>query len=78
MQPTATTSPNGELGSRCLPIAVTLPNDFVAGDTRIVRVHPLIARLMDIGMADAAIKNIDLDIIPRRRHGVRPLTVREK
>ena len=38
-------------------------HDFMPGDTRVHRVLPFIARLVDVGMANAAIENLKLDIL---------------
>jgi hypothetical protein len=39
------------------------PDDFMPGHHRIDRTAPLITDLMDIGMADAAVQNLDLDVM---------------
>ncbi len=69
MQPTAARSP----GLKWVTFGAGLghPADhFMPRQARVDRVMPFVAGLMQIGMADAAIENFDLNI---RRAGVAPV-----
>ncbi len=49
-----------------------LADDLVAGHHRVERVVPVVANLMEIGVADAGVENLDLDIV---RAGFAPLEI---
>jgi hypothetical protein len=54
--------PNRKLG-HTIANCRNATHNFVPGDTRVVGVHPLVAGLVNVGVANPAVKNVDLDIL---------------
>ena len=65
MQPTPARSPSRNLVTS-RPTARHAADDLVAGHDRVDGPAPLVARLVQVGVADAAVQDVDLDVVGQR------------